>query len=429
MPLPAPDPQPTRDLSRLLTGMAPQLDPTPWVFCRAPAGSLPDGLEPVATVREAEGLTAVLAAADAARLGWPAVFAARRIILTVHSDLEAVGFLARVSAVLAESGIPCNVAAGIAHDHLFVPEALAGTALARLESLAARPGRRYRLVDVFTDRAYAGNGLAVFPEADGLTTGQMQAIAAELRQVESIFLERTADPRQVRARIFTPEEELPFAGHPTLGAMAVLHEESADPGPDAEWRLELPGRVVPVTTRRTGQGVSAEMLQGAAVFQPPLSPDAALPFHEALGMAPALRHPTLPVQTVSTGHPYLIVPVAGDLGPARIRHSGFEALLATVGAKFVYLLDPLGREGRTWLNDGVVEDPATGSAAGPAGAYLVRHGVAAAGERLRISQGARAGRPSELWVTVQARGPDLEVRVAGMVVPVGSGLLTALPPP
>ena len=226
--MPAPDPHPTRDLSRLLAGMAPVLDPTPWAFCRVPEGRLPDGVEPVATVREVEGLTAVVAAADAARLGWPVVFAARRIILTVHSDLEAVGFMARVSAALAEHGIPCNVAAGIAHDHLFVPAAAAGAALARLAALAARPGLRFRLVDVFTDRAYAGNGLAVFPEAAGLTAPQMQAIAAELRQVESIFLERTPEPRRVRARIFTPEEELPFAGHPSLGAAAVLHEEMAD---------------------------------------------------------------------------------------------------------------------------------------------------------------------------------------------------------
>lgn len=429
MPLPAPDSLPSRDLSRLLADMAPILDPTPWVFCRAPEGRLPGGVEPVATVREAEGLTVVLAAPDAARLGWPAVFAARRIILTVHSDLAAVGFMARVSTALAEHGIPCNVAAGIAHDHLFVPEALAGAALARLESLAARPGRRFRLVDVFTERAYSGNGLAVFPEAGGLTTGQMQAIATELRQVESIFLERTTDPRRVRARIFTPEEELPFAGHPSLGAAAVLHEESADGGAEAEWNLELAGRTVPVTTRRTAAGVHAEMQQGIATVLPPLDAREALPFHEALGLPPALRHPALPLQTVSTGLPYLIVPVAGDLGAARIRHPGFEALLATAGAKFVYVLDPDRREGRTWLNDGVVEDPATGSAAGPAGAYLVRHGRAVAGERLRIAQGARAGRPSELWVTVQARDAGLEVRVAGTVVPVGSGVLTALPAP
>ncbi|MBK6424489.1 MAG: PhzF family phenazine biosynthesis isomerase [Gemmatimonadetes bacterium] len=427
--MPAPDPHPTRDLSRLLAGMAPVLDPTPWAFCRVPEGRLPDGVEPVATVREVEGLTAVVAAADAARLGWPAVFAARRIILTVHSDLQAVGFMARVSAALTEHGIPCNVAAGIAHDHLFVPEAAAGAALARLEALAARPGLRFRLVDVFTDRAYAGNGLAVFPEAAGFTAAQMQAIAAELRQVESIFLERTPEPRRVRARIFTPEEELPFAGHPSLGAAAVLHEETADGEAAAEWQLELTGRTVPVTTRRTAAGLSAEMRQGIATFLPPLSTAAAAPFHDALGMAPALRHPALPLQTVSTGLPYLIVPVAGDLGAARIRHPEFEALLATVGAKFVYLLDPARREGRTWLNDGIVEDPATGSAAGPAGAYLVRHGLAVAGERQRILQGARAGRPSDLWVTIEARHDALEVRVAGTVVPVGSGLLAALPAP
>lgn len=383
----------------------------------------------MATVQEAEGLTVVLAATEAAQLGWPAVFTARRIILTVHSDLEAVGLMARVSAALAGHGIPCNVAAGISHDHLFVPEARARAALACLEALAARPGLRFRLVDVFTERPYAGNGLAVFPEAEGLTAGQMQSIAAELRQVESIFLERTGDPGRVRARIFTPEEELPFAGHPSLGAAAVLHEESPDGGPEAAWRLDLTGRTVPVTTRRTAAGIHAEMEQGIATFLPPLDPREAPPFHDALGIPPALRHPALPLQTVSTGLPYLLVPVAGDLGAVRIGRPGFEALLATVGAKFVYVLDVDRREGRTWLNDGVVEDPATGSAAGPAGAYLVRHGVAPAGVPIRIAQGARAGRPSELWVTVQECREGLGVRVAGGVVPVGGGLLTNLPAP
>lgn len=419
---------PIRDLPRLLAGLAPALDAPTWAFCQLPRGN-PPPVPVLATLEEAEGLTVVLEAGQAADLGLPPLFLARRIVLTVHSDLEAVGLIARVSAALAAAGIPCNVVAGASHDHLFVPAALAERGLAVLRALSRSAGQRFRQVDVFAGAPYAGNGLAVFPEAAGLTPRQMLAITGELKQFESIFLDRAPGHRIWRARIFTVEEELPFAGHPSLGAAAVLHEEAPDAGDTAEWTLDLSGREVRIHTRRTPNGILATMDQGTATFGPPLGPADARPFLEALELDLGDAHPTLPLQVVSTGLPYLVVPIGTDLGRARIRHPDFEGLLATVGAKFVFPLDPVSMEGRTWDNQGRVEDVATGSAAGPAGAYLVRHGVASAGVELRLSQGARAGRPSTLRVLVRESHDGLAVSVAGEVVPIGEGILRVLPPP
>lgn len=293
----------------------------------------------------------------------------------------------------------------------------------------ASPGLPYHQVDVFSAVPYLGNGLAVFPEAGALTARQMLAITQELRQFESIFLERTADGNEVSARIFTVEEELPFAGHPVLGASAVLHREFRREEDQAEWLFRLAAREVRVTTWLMPHGYRATMDQGAAQFSPPLSAAEEAPFLKAMGLTSKDRHPDLPLQTVSTGLPYLIVPLRQGIERARIRHAAFEELLATVGAKFVYVLDPAAPEGRTWDNAGLVEDVATGSAAGPAGAYLVQHAVRPEEHTMAIQQGARAGRQCELRVRVRRESRTLLVEVEGDVVLIGQGTLTRLPPP
>ena len=289
------------------------------------------------------------------------------------------------------------------------------------------PALRYRQVDVFSAVPYKGNGLAVFPDRGALSAAQMQLITAELRQFESIFLASAGPPGAVSARIFTVDEELPFAGHPVLGAAAVLHAEQAPERERAAWSFALPEKTIPVETRRAAGHITAAMDQGIARFGPPLSAAAATPFLAALSLTEAERHPSLPLQMVSTGLPYLILPVARDLAKARIAHPAFEQLLATIGAKFVYVLDPDVPEGRTWDNQGAVEDVATGSAAGPAGAYLVRHGVAQTGRTIVVQQGARSGRASELRVTVRAEAGELGVRVEGDVVFIGTGTIERLP--
>jgi trans-2,3-dihydro-3-hydroxyanthranilate isomerase len=281
---------------------------------------------------------------------------------------------------------------------------------------------RFFQVDVFAPRPFTGNGLGVFPDAASLSAPQMQVLTQELRQFECIFLAPGSDGA-TRARIFTVDEELPFAGHPVLGAGAVLHQLSSAEG-EARRTLELSGnRRLEVRSSRVADGFSVEMDQGVASFGPPLEDGALL---AALNLGPRDVSPGLPLQVVSTGLPYLVVPLSRGLDAARIVHADFEALLARQGAKFVYLLDVEAREGRTWDNRGAVEDVATGSAAGPAVAYLVSHGRVRAAGWVTLRQGRFAGRPSALDVCVSS---SLEVTVRGSVFLVAEGHLSRLPAP
>lgn len=130
-----------RDLSKLLRHMTPQLQPGTFVFCTFPGGELTGGLTPIATFHEAEGLTAILALDQAQRAGVPYQLESSLITLTIHSSLEAVGFLAAVSAVLARAGIPCNAMSAYYHDHLFVPREKAQRALELLMATTAAPAQ------------------------------------------------------------------------------------------------------------------------------------------------------------------------------------------------------------------------------------------------------------------------------------------------
>lgn len=166
------------------------------------------------------------------------------------------------------------------------------------------------------------------------------------------------------------------------------------------------------------------MNQGLPQFGPAVTGEHADAYRDALNLDRADLHPQLPIQVVSTGLPYLIVPVRSGLEHAAIRHPEFEQLLNTCGAKFVYVLDPDRPEGRTWDNTGRVEDVATGSAAGPAAGYLPQHGVRAGNEPIVIHQGQFTGRPS----TIEVRpDPDGQLRVGGPVAPVASGRFHAHP--
>ena len=277
----------------------------------------------------------------------------------------------------------------------------------------------YRHVDVFSRRALQGNGLVVILDAGHLPATVMQELTREVRQFETAFLTGLDLPgRSARLRIFTAEEELDFAGHPVLGAAAVLH--TLLPAPDAEerWALAVAQRTVQVRTRGADRWVDATMDQGVATLGPPIAGDLAEAYRDALNLAPGQLHPALPVQVVSTGLPYLIVPVQRGLDRARISHPDFEGLLEASGAKFVYVQDPDRPEGRTWDNAGRVEDVATGSAAGPAAGYLLHHGVYPAGQPLLIHQGQFTGRPS----TIEVRpGPGGRLWVGGPVAPVAAG--------
>ena len=127
---------PIADLAQLLAGMAPELRPGTWAWCALPPGTPPGDVDAVATMRETEGLTVVVAEAAAHERGWPVAFRSAWITLRVHSDLAAVGLTAAFARALADAGIACNVVAGVHHDHLFVPVDRAGDALAALQALA-----------------------------------------------------------------------------------------------------------------------------------------------------------------------------------------------------------------------------------------------------------------------------------------------------
>lgn len=294
--------------------------------------------------------------------------------------------------------------------------------MSSMESAAGAVGPlTFDHVDVFADRPMAGNGLAVVASEGPLAAATMLRIAQELRQFETIFL-YDVGASKAEARIFTPEEELHFAGHPVLGAAAVLHARSRPDDHRCTWTIRIGGRPLRVTTAAgKDRTIEAEMDQGPAAVSPPLPQDVALQFAAALGVRPEQLRRDLPGQVVSTGLPYLLLPVTGDgLAASRVVVTDLRSRLNGIGAEFVYVLDPDAPEGRTWDNRGVTEDVATGSAAGPVAAYLVRHGKRSADESLVVQQGRFIDRPSRIHVRHAADG---SVLVGGPVAPFSSGTI------
>ncbi|MFI0369966.1 PhzF family phenazine biosynthesis protein [Actinomadura sp. 1N219] len=300
---------------------------------------------------------------------------------------------------------------------------------------AQRPPRpvAHHHVDVFAEEPYTGNSLAVFVDPPPLTTAQMAAVTKELRHFETIFVARR-DGRAADARIFDLIEELPFAGHPVLGAAAVLHGLSSAPDDaQCEWTIDLAARTVRVTTRRDPAGRLTALMDAGRpelVGTPPAGDAASIAGR--LGLSPGDLDQRLPPQVWSTGLSYLIVPVRdGDaLARARITAPDFEGFLGRHDAQFAYVLDASAPEGRHWNNDGVVEDVATGSAAGCVAAYLLHHGRAGDGVRTLLSQGRFTGRPSTIAITAYGT-PERpgRVTVSGDVALVGTGALHVLPRP
>ncbi len=277
------------------------------------------------------------------------------------------------------------------------------------------------LVDVFAAHRLEGNLLAVLHDVDGLSTASMNTIARRLRLSETSFLQRPSVPgADYRHRIFTADGEIPFAGHPSLGAAAaVAHRASRS---RATYLQQTDAGLQPVTVDldRAGSGM-ASMRQNEAVFGPPLEVGS-LP--AALGSAEAAFHPRLPVQLVSTGLPTLIVPLKDSeaLRAIEIRWPLLNELMSTLGPipSNCYVVAEVGAgrwRARCFAADlPGGEDPATGSAAGALGAYLDHHlGV----RRTVIEQGGEIGMPSEIHVDA-ADG----VVVSGQVHIVGTGQLT-----
>jgi trans-2,3-dihydro-3-hydroxyanthranilate isomerase len=281
--------------------------------------------------------------------------------------------------------------------------------------------------DVFSSRALEGNSVAVFLDGRGVSDAEMQAIAREMNLSETTFIlprdALTERERGVRVRIFTVQEELPFAGHPTLGTAFALRGES-----DAETVvLELNVGKVPVNfVESAGQPAFGEMTQ--------IDPTLGMQHErEAVARATGLRaqdfDDSLPIQTVSTGIPFTIVPLKSLEVIRNLveidSHRAAEYLAKTEG-KFFYFVtrDTVDREARLHARmlfyNG--EDPATGSAAGCSAAWMVAHGVAKPEERVLIEQGVEMKRPSRIFVRAsRVDNRIVNVRVGGYSVEIMRG--------
>ena len=303
------------------------------------------------------------------------------------------------------------------------------------------PGRTYEFVqlDVFTQTPLAGNPLAVFTDAHGLDDGEMQAVAREMNLSETTFIlprDPATEAREgAKVRIFTVAEELPFAGHPTLGT--ALHLYASQPGSEQSAEITLDLKVGKVPVRFTANSENAgrhrvdgqvfgEMRQRDPEFGATLSSEEVA---RVLGVDAA--EIPWPVQPVSTGLPFAILGIRRPETLANLNFSHTQAaeFLKNTEAKFFYFLCPERHEGRLQARARMFfyggEDPATGSAAGCAASWMVQHGIANSDEEVVIRQGVEMGRPSEIYVRATRDGERItNVRVGGYAVEVLRGTLS-----
>jgi len=290
------------------------------------------------------------------------------------------------------------------------------------------PKRRFAMSqwDVFTSRALEGNSLAVFSDARGLSDAEMLSIAREMNLSETTFIlprePGVEKERGVRVRIFTVQEELPFAGHPTLGTSFALRGGTGA----KELALDLNVGRVPVRFEETpGQPTFGEMSQVDPVFGERHDRET---IARVTGIPLDDFDPSLPIQTVSTGLSFTIAPIKSLKAIQNLRvdlYAGSE-YLSRVGGKFFYFVsretvDPAARlHARMLFYNG--EDPATGSAAGCAASWMAANGVAKSDERVLIEQGVEMRRPSRIFVRAAVQDNRVvNVRVGGNCVEVMRG--------
>jgi trans-2,3-dihydro-3-hydroxyanthranilate isomerase len=273
---------------------------------------------------------------------------------------------------------------------------------------------RYVIADVFTDRPLAGNQLAVFTDARAIPEKQLQPLARELNFSETVFVYPAQSDGHARMRIFTPMAELPFAGHPVLGTAFVL----AGPLQLPEIRLETGAGVVPVALEREGARiVFGRMSQPIPSVEPFAREDELL---RAVGV----ERSELPVELYDLGIRHVYVALPSEEAVAGLRPD-LGALAELTGIVGVSCFAGSGSRWKTRMfapADGVPEDPATGSAAGPLACHLARHGRIDFGEEIEIAQGAEVGRPSTLYARVEGSPERIEkVEVGGSAVVVARG--------
>jgi trans-2,3-dihydro-3-hydroxyanthranilate isomerase len=297
---------------------------------------------------------------------------------------------------------------------------------------------RFLLVDVFTDSPFGGNQLAVFPDAEGIEERYLQPIARELNFTETAFVVPPSSPGSLaRLRIFTPDAEVPYAGHPVIGTAFALEREGRLEGCSCDVTFDLEAGPVPVHLHQSDDG---RLLQSTMTQQRPVflgQPHRTETVAEALGLRPAdIAITGLPCEVVSTGLPFHMVPVGTLEAVQRIQihPDKLRALSQAIGFSdlFVFTFETVDPTATVHCrmfapSFGIPEDPATGSASGCLGAYLVKNRVVPASRLVRIEseQGLEMGRPSRIVIEVETKDREiLAVRVGGGAVVVGEGTLS-----
>ncbi len=298
---------------------------------------------------------------------------------------------------------------------------------------------RYLHYDVFTDRKFEGNQLAVFPDGRGLSADQMQTITREMNFSECTFLLPAESPgSDVRMRIFTPGSELPMAGHPTIGSTFALAHEGTIASGRERWVFGLGVGPTPVELTWTEGALSfAWMDQRPPDYREPASPRSDI--IRAAGVDPAAVDATgLPIEEISCGTQFIYVPVQtrAQVDAAEPDTSAMRQLKSAFPsghiAVFLFSTEPVDPAVAVYSrmfapSFGIAEDPATGGASGPLGSYLVKHGLVTRERRQDMIslQGVAMGRPSRIHmrITEDASGQITRVQVGGQAVRVGEGTL------
>ena len=296
----------------------------------------------------------------------------------------------------------------------------------------ARLKHQVRIVDVFTEKALAGNQLAVVLDGKGLTAKLMQRIARELNFSETTFILPPDDPAHAaKVRIFAPTVEMPFAGHPTIGTAWVLADEGLVPGGKLEFVLEEKVGPVPVRGEKKNGGVVFWMTH------PKLTYGEVLPHSRvaaAIGLKEADIVESVPTQVASTGNPHLYVALrdAQAVDAAVSDHARLATVLGSSNSPFGLFLFAVNGENRLYsrmFSLDIPEDPATGSASGPLGAFAVRYGLVERAPKVEIvsEQGTKMGRQSFVHIELAYDDDDADIpsriEVGGSVMPVLKGEL------
>ena len=302
-------------------------------------------------------------------------------------------------------------------------------------------GRRYLHYDVFTDRPLTGNQLAVFLDTAGLSAAEMQAMTRETKFSECTFVQPAeVAGTDVRLRIFGPNNEMQFAGHPVIGSAFALADDGVIAAGRKEFTFGLGIGPTLVELEWATEGADATdmsrlkfawMTQQRPVFGPTMNAPA--PLAAALGLDPAALRPGVVPQEVNCGSAFFMVPLVSRAAvdqavvDTRAVAAAFEAAKLTRRGLFIFSTEP-GADGATVYSRmmGANEDPATGSASGPLGCYLVRHGLVPADTAGSIisAQGVKMGRPSRIHIKIDLAGSEItRVRVGGTSVLVGEGRL------